>query len=327
MPERLIAPKLKNGDMIRVIAPSFSASIFKPNLLHSAEDTLKRMGLFTSYGAHVQEIDQFRSSSVASRVADIHAAFEDPDVHGVISVIGGWSSNQLLQSLDYALIRANPKVLCGFSDLDALVAAVQAQTGLVTYSGPHHIFFGQKQAFDYTRDHFEKATMSNDPFALEPSSHWSDDDWVTNQDQRNLIENPGLKIIQDGTATGKVVGCNLNTLTLLQGTPYMPDLDEVILFIEEAKFSNPFQFDRDLQSLLQQKGLKAKGLVIGRFQPGAMTDEQLLGILQSKQELKNIPIITGADFGHTDPKGTIPIGGIAKISATQTDVVIEFIEH
>jgi muramoyltetrapeptide carboxypeptidase len=107
----------------------------------------------------------------------------------------------------------------------------------------------------------------------------------------------------------------------------MPDLDEVILFLEEAKFSNPHQVDRDLQALLQQRGIKIKGLVMGRFQPDTMGQDQIEQILRSKKELRNIPVITGADFGHTDPKGTIPVGGTAKITASGDQAKIEFLEH
>jgi len=327
MPERIIAPKIQRGNTIRVSAPSFSASIFKPDLLHSAAATLQQMGLSTTYGNHSQEIDQFRSSSIESRVADIHAAFEDPDVNGIISVIGGWSANQLLQYLNYDLIRANPKMFCGFSDVDALNNAIQAKTGLITYSGPHHIFFGQERDFEYTKKHFEKAVMGSSPFKLEPSKQWSDDDWTTEQQKRNFIPNEGLVVIQDGSAEGKVVGGNLCTLNLLQGTEYMPQLDDVILFLEEAKFSLLGQIDRDLQSLVQSKGFKPKGLVFGRFQPNTISISELFEILRTKKEFKNIPIIANADFGHTDPKGTIPLGGTAKIVASKDGSLIEFIEH
>jgi len=218
-------------------------------------------------------------------------------------------------------------MLCGFSDVDALVNAVHAMTGLVTYSGPLHIFFGQKKDFGYTKEHFIKATKDDRPFKLEANKYWSDDDWASDQENRNLLPNVGLQVVQYGTATRRIVGGNLCTLNLLQGTQYMPDLNDVVLFLEEAKFSNPSQVDRDLQSLVQQKGFKANGFVMGRFQPGTMTDKQLLEILRSKKELNNIPIITNANFGHTNPKGTIPVGDTAHIEASNQHAEIIFLEH
>lgn len=327
MIERYIPEKLQRGDIVRVVAPSWSLSIIDKNVKTLAEQALGDMGLIVTYGDHVFECDLFCSSSVESRVEDIHKAFLDPNVKGILTVIGGWNSNQLLQYLDWALIKAHPKVFCGFSDVDALNNAMFAKTGLVTYSGPHFIFFGQKYHFECTREHFEKALMSNQPFLLEPSSHWSDDEWYINQEERHLIQNKGLIVIHEGEGEGILVGCNLYTLTILQGTEYSPKLSDVILFIEEAKFSIPQVFDRNLQSLVQQKGFMIRGLVLGRFQQGAMTEDQLIHILQSKKELQDIPIIANADFGHTDPKATIPIGGTVRMQASPGNTFIEFTEH
>lgn len=325
--ERIIPEKLQPGNIIRVIAPSWSLSIIDRSVQSLAEETLGNMGFVVTYGNHVSESDLFRSSSIQSRVEDIHSAFLDLNVKGILTVIGGWNSNQLLQYLDWDLIRTHPKVFCGFSDIDALNNAIFSKTGLVTYSGPHFIFFGQKYHFEYTKEHFKKAAMSNEPFFLDPSSHWSDDEWYINQEGRHLIENKGPLVVHEGEAEGVVVCSNLCTLNLLQGTEYMPPLTDVVLFIEEAKFSNPSQFDRNLQSLVQQKEFRILGLVIGRFQQGAMTVDQLNYILQSKRELQGIPIIANADFGHTDPKATIPVGGMIKIQASLANTFVHFTEH
>ncbi len=325
--ERIIPEKLQQGNIIRVIAPSWSLSIIDKSVQSLAEQTLGDMGLTVTYGNHVSECDLFRSSSIQSRIEDIHEAFLDPNVKGILTVIGGWNSNQLLQYLDWDLIKTHPKVFCGFSDIDALNNAIFSKTGLVTYSGPHFIFFGQKYHFGYTKDYFKKAVMSNEPFFLDPSSQWSDDEWHVNQEERHLIQNKGLLVIREGIANGMVICSNLCTLKLLQGTEYFPPLTDAILFIEEAKFSNPSQFDRNLQSLVQQREFRILGLVLGRFQKDAMTEDQLIHILQSKRELQNIPIIANADFGHTDPKATIPIGGMVRMQALQGNAFIEFTKH
>jgi muramoyltetrapeptide carboxypeptidase len=325
--ERIIPVKLQHGDIIRVIAPSWSLSIIDKSVQVLAEQTLRDMGLMVTYGEHVYECDLFRSSSIESRIEDIHKAFLDPDVKGILTVIGGWNSNQLLQYLDWDLIKANPKVFCGFSDIDALNNAVFSKTGLVTYSGPHFIFFGQKYHFEYTKEYFKKTLMSNQLFTLEPSSHWSDDEWYINQEERCLIPNKGLLVIHEGVAEGMVICSNLCTINLLQGTEYFPPLNNVILFIEESKFSNPSQFDRNLQSIVQQREFMIRGLVIGRFQKKSMLEDQLIHILQSKKELQDIPIIANADFGHTDPKATIPVGGTARIQVSPGNTFIEFTEH
>ena len=108
--ERYIPKKLQQGDTVCVVAPSWSLSIIHEDVRNLAEQRLKEMGLTVTYGDHVYECDLFRSASVQSRVEDIHKAFLDPDVKGILTVIGGWNSNQLLQYLDWDLIRTHPKV-------------------------------------------------------------------------------------------------------------------------------------------------------------------------------------------------------------------------
>jgi len=325
--ERYIPEKLHRGDTVRVVAPSWSLTIIDKSVQALAERTLGDMGLKVTYGDHVYEHDASRSSSVRSRVEDIHEAFLDPNVKGILTAIGGWNSNQLLRYLNWDQIQTHPKVFCGFSDIDTLNNAIFSKTGLVTYSGPHFIFFGQKHHFGYTRNYFEKALMNDQPFILEPSSYWSDDEWHVNQEERHLIQNKGLLVIHEGEAIGVSISSNLCSLNVLQGTEYFPGLTDSILFLEEAKLSTPSIFDRNLQSLVLQKGFRIQGLVLGRFQQGTITEEQLIHIIQSKKELQHIPIIANADFGHTDPKATIPIGGTVRIQATDRSALIEFIEH
>ena len=138
---------------------------------HSAviEARFAGLGLRLTYGEHVDERDDFDSSSIASRVADLHAAFADPDVAAVLTVIGGFNSNELLPYLDWDLIAANPKVLCGFSDITALQNAILARTGLVTYSGPHWSSFGMRDHFEQTLAWFSQTLFTDEPVDLAPA--------------------------------------------------------------------------------------------------------------------------------------------------------------
>lgn len=138
-------PKLRRGDLVRVVAPALSRAVVMEhdNTSHIGR-RFAEMGLRLSFGEHVDEADGLLSSSTQSRVDDLHAAFSDPDVAGILTVIGGFSSNELLPYLDWELIGANPKTLCGYSDITALQNAIHARTGLVTYSGPHWSTFGMR---------------------------------------------------------------------------------------------------------------------------------------------------------------------------------------
>ena len=150
------------------------------------------MGFKLSFGKHIEEKDEFLSSSIASRLEDFHEAFRDKNVRAVITVIGGFNSNQLLRYLDWNLIKNNPKIFCGFSDITVLNNAIYAKTGLVSYSGPHYSSFGQELYFDYTLDYFKKCLFFEEPFEISPSKQWSDDAWYINQKERNLIKNNGF---------------------------------------------------------------------------------------------------------------------------------------
>jgi len=294
-----------------------------------ATKRLEEMGLKVSFGKHVNEIDEFNSSTIESRIEDLHDAFRDPSIKLIITVIGGFNSNQLLRYLDYSLIKANPKILCGYSDITALTNAVYAKTGLVTYSGPHYFSFGDKKGFDYSFEYFKKCLFSDTSFYIEPSKQWSDDKWANDQENRNFQSNEGYWVINEGDASGKIIGGNLCTLNLLQGTEYMPNIEDGILFLEDDYGSLPHKFDRDLQSLIHQPRFETvRGTVIGRFQvESKMTRELLTKIIKTKKELDNIPVIANADFGHTTPQITFPIGGTARILAQTDKVHVEILEH
>lgn len=328
----MIPAKLKAGDEVRVIAPARSLAIISQELRAIANERFAALGLKLTFGKHVDECDDFRSSSIAARVADIYSAFLEPNVKAVITVIGGFNCNQLLADLDYDLIRKNPKILCGYSDITALQNAIFAKTGLVTYSGPHYSTFGMKQRFDFTLDHFVRCLFEDAPIKLKASAHWSDDAWYTKQDDRNFLPNPGYKVLNAGSAEGTILGGNLCTFNLLHGTPFMPSLKNSVLFLEDDEAVGsftPMEFDRNLQSILHQPGAESiQGLVIGRFQKkSAVTDELLRQIVVSKPSLRGKPVISGVDFGHTDPLITFPIGGKVRISANQQDASIEIFEH
>ncbi len=312
----IIPQKLKFGDEIRVIAPSCSLSMISTEIREIANACFNEMGLKVSFSKNAELSDEFVSSSIEARIEDLHEAFSNDKIKGIFTAIGGNNSNQLLKYIDYELIKNNPKILCGFSDITALSNAIYTKTGLISYSGPHYSTFGMKKGNEYTLEYFKKCLFSDEPFVVKPSTEWSDDIWFLEQENRTFYKNEGYRIINKGTAEGKIIGGNLCTLNLLQGTGYMPDLTHSVLFIEDDSLTFPENFDRDLQPLIHQPNFdKVQGIVFGRFQIASkITEELFLKIIQSKEELSSIPIVSNVDFGHTTPQITFPIGGYAKIS-------------
>jgi len=328
--EKIYPKKLKTGDEVRVIAPARSMSLISKESREIANKRFVDMGLKLSFGKHIEESDDFVSSSIESRIKDLHEAFIDKNVKAVLTVIGGFNSSQLLRYIDWDLIKNNPKILCGFSDITALSNAILTKTGLVSYSGPHYSTFGQELYFDYTLDYFKKCLMSDEPFEIEPSDSWTDDKWYMNQKERSPIKNDGWLIINEGEAQGIIFGANLCTFNLLQGTEYFPVINEdAILFVEDDELSNQVIFDRDLQSVIHQPGFEnVKGIVIGRFQKASqITNDLLIQIIKTKKELNNLPVIANVDFGHTSPMITYPIGGMAEIKADKNKPSIRVLKH
>ena len=327
----IIPPKLKQGDEIRIIAPARSLSSLSEELVKLAKENFEKQGFKITFSKNCKEKDMFNSSSVKSRVEDLHEAFSDKNVKAVFTVIGGFNSNQILKYLDYDLIKTNPKILCGYSDITALANAVTAKTGLVTYLGLHFSTWGMKKEFEYNLEYFKKCLVEENEFYVKPSKTWSDDPWYKDQENRKLIKNEGFIILNKGESESTIFGGNLCTFNLLQGTEFMPDISNSILFLEDDDFAGEdfdVEFDRNLQSLIHQPNFKkVKGIVIGRFQAGSkMNLEKLKYIIESKKELKNLPIIANVDFGHTNPLITFPIGGTAKLKV-DNKVELKILKH
>ena len=325
--QKIIPELLKSGDEIRVIAPARGLKIIGQDVRKIARERFEALGLKVSFATNTTDDnwDLTGSTTIEKRVADIHEAFLDKNVKAVFTIIGGANSNQLLPYLDYDLIKKNPKFFCGFSDITALLDGIYAQTGLVTFSGPHFSSIGMLKGTEYTLENLKIMMMGNCRNQVKPSAEWSDDLWFLDQENRTFITNDGYWTIHNGTAKGTIIGGNLGTFNLLLGSPYRPAFEkDTILFIEDTEDANLLIFERNLQALLYQPDFKnVKGIVIGRFQKGSkVTREELEFILNNKKELAELPIIANVDFGHSTPLLTIPIGGTATINDGQLGLEI-----
>lgn len=317
-------PALRPGDEVRVVAPARSRTLV---LEHDRTAWIERrfadLGLRLSYGDHVDEIDGFDSSSISSRVADLHAAFADPAVRGIVTVIGGFNSNELLPWLDWELIGRHPKVFCGYSDITALQNAILARTGLITYTGPHWSTFGMRDHFEQTLGWFRRAVLGDDAYEVQPADSWTDDAWFIDQDHRTVEPSSGWWPLQPGAATGRLVGGNLCTFNLLQGGPYRPSLVGAVVVVEDDELTNPVTFARDLTSLLQlPDAAELAALLIGRFQRASGIDRPILQqIVERQPVLSGVPVLANIDVGHTNPLATLPIGDQVSVSCDDRPVL------
>lgn len=327
----MIPQKLKAGDEVRIITPSNGMNILGKDTIEIATQRLQALGLKVTFGKYVYETTgDYAMASVEHRVEDIESAFKDKNVKAILTAIGGLNTNQVLSYIDYDIIKNNPKILCGYSDVTSLLDTVYAKTGLVTYYGPHFSTFGEKKGFEYTLEYFKKMFFEDEPIDIKPSKQWSCDAWYIDQENRSFIPNEGILLINEGNAEGTIVGGNLGSINLLQGTEFMPNLKNSILFLEyvaegEDKSSSYLMIDRLLQSIIHLPDFKyVKGLVLGRsIKEVQMTSDKWIRLIKSKKELENIPVIANYDFGHTTPMITFPIGGKAKIQAMDENVSLK----
>jgi muramoyltetrapeptide carboxypeptidase len=318
--------QLQPGDEVRVIAPSDGWRKRRVEAYDRAKQRLEGLGLKVTYGACIRNQGRFGTGAVADRLADLHEAYRDPNVRLIIALHGGWSANGLLREMDWPLIRANPKPLIGFSDITVLITALYAHTGTVNYLGPTFSALGSKHMLDYTFDSFRNVVMGEAPLELRRSNEWQ-------RTRRGPVSKTRpWQVLQEGAGEGVLIGGNVGTFYLLQGTPHQPVFNQPFILLAEdddepGKYSAR-EFDRRLESLLQLPGVREhiRGLVIGRFQPTSRVTMPDVRYIVSKMDLPGIPIVADVDFGHTMPLLTLPIGGTARLEAEKSRARLNLVQ-
>jgi|SRR3989338_539161 len=328
MINKILPPRLNKNKLIGVIAPADPvAGVCPDGTIKRGYEYLKNKGFSVTEGRSVKLLTQKHTAGTASfRVNDIHDLIKRKDVGCIMAFWGGFNTNQLLDKLDYDLIKQNPKIFIGYSDVTALTTAITTKTGLVTFSGPAVISFAKPEPFEYTWNYFEKMCINpQDELSIEASHDYADDLYFLREDDDHRIKknNDGIKVFALGKATGEILVGNLQTLLLLHGTEYLPDITGKILFIEEDETSTPAHVDRFIYQCKQLGWFnKIAGLVIGRFteQSSFSPEDSLEDILKEHLSGAKFPIFCNVDFGHSDPLITIPNGGVATIDSEKTQI-------
>lgn len=316
--------RLARGNTIGVVSPSSPVAAACPRRLRRGLEEFERRGFQVRLGAHATKATGHTAGSPADRLHDLHAMVTDPAVSAIVSTIGGFSSHQLLEDLDFDLFRRHPKVLMGYSDITALLVAIHARTGLVTMLGPAVMpQFGEfGGVHPYTWANFERVVMRPEaPGELTPAPQWIYEHlrWEQEDDRpRRAVPNPGPRTLRPGRAEGPILAGNAGTLLLLAGTPYWPNVDGVILCLEEDEDESPATIDRMLTQL-RQMGVyeRIDGLVLGRFHPqvGFSAEDSLEAMVLESTRGYTFPVVVDLDFGHTDPMVTLPLGVRALLDA------------
>lgn len=312
----VIRPRaLQAGDTIGLITPATFVS--DPDRLALVERTIRYFDLKPKFATNVRKKDGYLGGTIRERLDDLHEMFRDPQVKGIFAVRGGYGSGQLLDGIDYDLIRRNPKIFLGYSDITAMHIAIHQRTGLVTFHGP----VATSTFTPYTQASFRKALFEPKPAGA-----------LTNPPESNTLRpNHALRTVRPGKARGRLTGGNLSLICELMGTPFEIDTRGRILFIEDVG-EEPYRIDRMLTQLrLAGKLDAAAGLIFGEcedckrriydpsfdatFSLGEVVDNILGGL--------KIPVLSGLTIGHTSDQLTLPLGVMASLDSDKGELVIE----
>ncbi len=321
-PKKILPPQLDRSKLIGIIASADPVrGVCSEDMVWRGYEYLKKKGFSIVEGKSVKKLTQKHvAGSVSLRVNDIHNFVKQEDIGCIMAFWGGFNTNQLLDHLDYNLIKTNPKIIIGYSDVTALTTAITTKTGLITFSGPGVISFAKPEPFEYTWNYFEKMCVNPQKnLTIESSPDYADDLFFLRKDNNHRIKkrNDGIKIFIGGKTKGEIVAGNLQTLLVLNGTEYLPDLARKILFVEEDETSTPAHIDRFICQCKQLGWFdKIAGLVFGRFteQSQFSPKNSFEDILKEYFSNVKFPVLYNADFGHSDPMITIPNGGICVIN-------------
>jgi len=319
---------LKPGDCIGIASPSYGAAGQFPHRLQQGIDMAERLGFNVRIARHALGVQGHVSGTPQQRADDLHELFADPDVRAIVAAIGGDHSYQLLPLLDFDLIRRNPKIFMGYSDITVLNVAIATATGLVTFNGPAFItdFAEYPSMLPYTQHWMTKILCDPAPAGvIEPAGEWTEEfmDWSRQLDRtrpRQMLPSAGWTWLKPGAAEGRLVGGCIESLQHLRGTRWFPDFQGAIFFFETSEEKpTPETLDGLLMDY-ENMGVfdRINGLLVGR--PMSYTHEekeQLRQVILERTRRWNFPIITDMDFGHTVPQFPLPIGCMARIDSAK----------
>ncbi|PIW92372.1 MAG: LD-carboxypeptidase [Candidatus Nealsonbacteria bacterium CG_4_9_14_0_2_um_filter_37_38] len=332
---KLIKPKLlRKGDTIGIISPSAPLAGLVSHRVKNGVEMIKKMGFKVVLGKNALKVSEYTAGSAEERAQDINDFFGDKKIKAIFSFIGGSHSNQILKHLDFNLIKRNPKIFLGYSDITVLHFALNTQANLVSFYGPAVLtqFAENPEIIPYTKKYLEKTIMNVQPLGkIVPSLAWTDEslDWFKKEDlkrPRRMEKNKGWEWLKKGKGEGVILGGCISSMMHLRGTKYWPDFKNSILFWEISESESDFTKGESPENIdscltdLESLGLfkQIKGMIVGR--PFGYTPKQvslLKKIIYKRTKDYNFPILFGVDIGHTDPMITIPLGIKVKLDSAK----------
>lgn len=314
LPPRRRPPRLRRGDVVGLVEPAY----FTPDSfdLEQILDTIRAMGLVPRPAPNILSRHGYLAGSDEERAAALNAMYADREVKAIFAVRGGWGSARILPHLDFDLIRANPKLLIGFSDITALHLALAARTDCPTIHGPNAASAWGALSWDsFRRLAFEAESPT----------------WRNPADTADrLAPRDPIRTFRPGRAAGPLLGGNLTVLSALVGTPYLPGFDGAILFLEDTDEAQ-YRIDRMLTQLALAGILgRVAGVVFGQCTDCVARNSSSIGGFTLSEVLAHhlapldVPAFQGSLFGHVPDQFSLPVGVRAEIdSAAGTIRILE----
>lgn len=303
----MIRPKpLQKGDKVAIIAP---ASPSDKNLIDKCIASLNELGLKVVIGESCLSEHGFLSGTDDIRANDINCMFADKNIKGIFALRGGYGCARLLDLIDFKLIKKNPKIFIGYSDITALHIAINQKSKLITYHGPMISTELIKGLDEYSADYYKKFIFEHEKI----------------EDLLNP-EGNSLEIINNGIASGELIGGNLSLICSSLGTKYEINTKNKILFLEEVD-EVPYKVDRMLTHLKQSGKLKeANGIILGAFTNCiAPNNKKSLSLQEVFNEIilpLKKPTISNLACGHCLPTLTLPLGEKVLLDANNKKIKI-----
>lgn len=308
-------PALKPGDTVSCITPS--TFVVNPETRLQAERIVTALGLKPKFSENAGKRWGYLGGSVEERVADLHAAFRDKETKAVFCVRGGYGAAMLLDRIDFNLIRRNPKILLGYSDITALHLGIHQTARIVTLHGPTVL----DPFNEFTFNHLKRALFDPKPLGE-----------LKNPPERNPLRplHP-VRTLRGGKASGPLIGGNLTLISTTMGTPWEIQTEGKILFLEDVS-EQPYSMDRMLTQLrLAGKFNGIKGLILGEcndcrpreFRPAFESTLSLPEVYDHVLADVKVPIVSGLVFGHTEDQFPLPLGVNATLDADAATITVQ----
>jgi len=322
-----LPPRVQPGDSVALVSPSWFAAGAFPHRVDRGRVYLESLGLHLKVMPNATATGDWTAGTVRQRVDDLHAAFADSDVSVVLCAIGGNHSNELVDLLDYDLIRSHSKVFQGLSDITVLHCALHHHAGLATFYGPALVtnLAEYPNVFEMTDRSMRDAWFGDAPMKYSAAPEWTDEflDFGTKDDltrPRQRQPGSGWLWIHPGTAQGPIRGGCIESLCWhVKGSPEWPQLDGCVLLLEPSEEApSPAQVASYLTDLRRIGVMdQISGLVFSRPTNYRPDDVPLLWkVVRDATAGLEIPVLGNFDCGHSDPMLTVPLGVEVRLDST-----------